>query len=180
MPRPEIRVVALFEDQAHECFVRHLFKRLGLRPVRYENCRNSAGVLQRLGAEVDELCARRHQKNLALVVVIDADEKGLRGRMVELARRVETDGQGGARKETDRIAYLVPALEIENWYVHLVFPEARPVDEARDYKPSREWRELAKDIGDSARRAVAEWPLSPSEVEPPSIIAALAELERVR
>ena len=53
MGRPEVRVVVLFEDQEQECFLRHLARRLGLRPVRYENCQNNAGVIQRLGREVD-------------------------------------------------------------------------------------------------------------------------------
>jgi hypothetical protein len=177
MGRPEVRVVVLFEDQEQECFLRHLAKRLHLYPLRLVNCQNNAGVLQRLGEEVAALRERRHQKNLGLVVAIDADDKGLQGRVDELLARIEAEA--GARRDDERIALVVPAREIENWYVHLCVPEARPVDETRDYKPTAEWRELAKDVGASAKRAVAAWAPEAGRVDPPSLSAARVELERV-
>jgi hypothetical protein len=180
MARAEVRVVVLFEDQAQEAFMRALVKRLKLKPVRWENCRNSVGVLQRLGVEVDALRARKHQRNLALVVVIDADEKGLVGRTTELEARVASEARDGARKDDERITFMVPALEIETWYVHFCCPEARPVDETRDYKLSREWRELAKNVGAAARRAAEVWPEELSPDDPASVKAAVRELARAR
>lgn len=58
MGRPEVRTVLLFEDQAQETFLRRLVKSAGLRPERYQSCRNNVGVLQRLGLEVDALRER--------------------------------------------------------------------------------------------------------------------------
>ncbi len=179
MARPEVRVVVLFEDQAQESFLRHLAKRLGLRPVRYENCQNNAGVLQRLGREVDALRERSFQKNLGLVVVIDGDDKGVQGRVTELLTRIATDS-GSGRGPTERIALVVPAREIENWYVHLCVPSARPIDETRDYKPTPEWRALAKDVGAAAKQAVAVWAPEASRVDPPSLARAREELARVQ
>jgi hypothetical protein len=180
MGRPEVRVIVLFEDQAQECFLRHLSKRLGLRPVRFVNCQNNAGVLQRLGLEVDALREQSHQRNLGLVVVIDADDKGLRGRVDELLARITADASAGGRRDAERIALVVPAREIENWYVHLCVPAARPIDETRDYKPTPEWRLLAKDIGAAAKQGVAVWGPEAGRVDPPSLSAARDELARVQ
>jgi hypothetical protein len=179
MGRPEVRTVLLFEDQAQECFLRRLVKRLGLRPERYENCRNNVGVLQRLGREVDALRERNFQKNVGLVVMIDADDKGARGRLAEVLDRIAKDAQAGARGDGERVALLVPAWEIESWYVHLCVPAERPIDETADYKPTVAWRELAKDLGASAKRAVEAWEPEAGRDDPGSLKAARAELSRV-
>jgi hypothetical protein len=180
MGRPEVRTVILFEDQAQETFLRRLVKSMGLRPERYENCRNNVGVLQRLGLEVDALRERNFQKNVCLVVMIDADNKGLQGRLNELLDRIAKDASSGARKDGERIALVVPAWEIETWYVHLCVPAARPIDETKDYKPTPEWRELVKDLGAAAKRAVEAWAPEPGRTDPPSLTAARAELGRVQ
>ena len=180
MGRPEVRTVLLYEDQEQECFLRRLVKRLGLRPERFENCNNNAGVLQRLGREVDALRERSYQKNVGLVVMIDADNKGLQGRVTELLDRIGKDASGGARKDGERIVLVVPAWEIESWYVHLCVPAARPIDEAKDYKPTPEWRELTKDLGAAAKRAVEGWAPEPERMDPPSLTAAHGELARLQ
>lgn len=180
MGRREVRTVILYEDQEQECLLRRLVKRLGLRPERYENCRNNVGVLQRLGQEVDALRERSYQKNVGLVVMIDADNKGLQGRVTELLDRIARDASDGARRGGERIVLVVPAWEIENWYVHLCVPAARPIDETRDYKPTPEWRELAKDLGAAAKRAVEAWAPEPGRADPPSLTAAREELGRLQ
>jgi hypothetical protein len=180
MGRPEVRTVILFEDQAQETFLRRLVKSMGLRPERYVNCRNNVGVLQRLGEEVDALRQRNFQKNVCLVVMIDADDKGLQGRVMELLDRIATDSSDGGRREGERIALVVPAWEIESWYVHLCVPAARPIDETKDYKPTPEWRALEKDLGAAAKQAVDAWALQAGRVDPPALTAARAELERVQ
>ncbi|WP_437563490.1 hypothetical protein [Sorangium sp. So ce542] len=180
MSRPEVRLVVLYEDKVHDSFLRRLFKkRPGHGRVRFEKCVDSSGVLGRLGREVDALRSQKHQQNLGLVVVIDADEKGLSQRVDELEGRIEADARGGARAAGERIAFVVPALEIETWYVHLCVPSARPVDETRDYKASPAWRELEKDLSAASRRAVDAWPPAPDRQDPPSLSAARDELKRV-
>lgn len=178
MARREVRVVVLYEDRAHDSFLRRLVKKLQLEPVRFEKCGDSTGVLRSLGREVDALRAEKHQRNLGLLACIDADEKGLTGRVAELMRRIAEDTKDGARADAERIALIVPMLEIENWYVHLCIPASRPIDEARDYKPSPEWRELAKDLGAASRRATDAWH-PPLEREPSSLCRARAELSRL-
>ena len=90
------------------------------------------GTIERVAREVDELRSRSYQKNIGLVVVVDADTQGYRGRVQELQEAIATRTSGGSRSPTERIAFVVPAYEIETWYVHLCCPQARPVDELRD------------------------------------------------
>lgn len=176
----EVRVVILFEDKAHKSFLIKLVDRLKLTPVRFEPCRDSTGVLRSLGPEVSALRAKNYQKNLGLVAVIDADEKGLAGRVEELLARLGAD-TGKPRAEAERIALVVPAREIEAWYVHLCCPTARPVDELRDdYKSTPEWKGLEKDLSAAARRAIEAWAPEPGRADPPSLTAARAELDRVQ
>jgi hypothetical protein len=180
MRRADVRVVVLYEDKEQKCFLLRLAERLHLDPVRWRHCRNNVGVLQSLGEEVDALRGRNYQRNLGLVVAIDADDKGLHGRVAELLARIALDASGGPRGDAERIALVVPAWEIETWYVHLCCPEARPVDETRDYKASAEWTQLKKDIGSAAKKAVEAWPPDPDRIDPPSLSAARQELERVQ
>jgi hypothetical protein len=111
--------------------------------------------------------------------MIDADDTSSRARLTELLARIAKDTRDGARTDAERISLVVPAWEIETWYVHLCVPEARPVDEARDYKPSPEWRELAKDVGAAAKRAVEAWAPEPERMDPLSLVVARDELTRV-
>lgn len=180
MSRPEVRIVVLYEDEPHGKFVRHLTSKLGLRPERLEPCGGCVSVLDRF---VQELKAMRHrmkyQHNLGLMVVIDADNASLVPRLRELEDRLLNSGTGGPRGVTERIAYLVPALEIENWYVHLCLPAERPVDEGKDYKPEPAWKGLEKNLGAAARQAVDAWVRADKKEEPASLAAARLELKRL-
>lgn len=177
MPRSSVRLVALFEDDAHERFLRRLTKRLGLRELRFVRCGDCTAVLRAFADEVQVLRSKRHQANLGLLALVDADDPQTAPRRDELDRIVRE--HGGARLDTDRIAYVVPARAIETWYVHLAVPEERPVDPVLDYKQTPAWRELAKDMGDAARRAVEAWDSAP-EADPASLAQARGELERLR
>lgn len=177
MARDEVRVVVLFEDAAHRSFLTRLVDHLGLRPVRFVLCVDCNGVMRQFAAELAAMRPMmRFQPNLALLVCIDADEHGHAGRLRQLEACIAANG--GARTAHDRIACLVPALEIENWYVHLCVPAARPIDESRDYKPSPEWRALAKDLGRAAKDAARAWPSQPHQ-DPPALAAARVELKRL-
>lgn len=181
MSRNEVRVVVLFEDDAQKSFMIRLVDHLNLRPVRFERCGDSTGVLRRMETEIDALRSKKHQRNLGLVIVIDADEKGLQGRTDEILERIQKNTSDGLRIDPERIALVVPAREIEAWYVHLCFPAARPVDEMRDdYKKSPEWRQLEKDLSAAAKRAVGAWDPEPGRVDPSSLTAARKELARVQ
>lgn len=180
MSRTEVRVVVLYEDEQHSKFVRQLTRKLGLRPERFERCGGCGEVMERFVRELRAMRPRMsYQQNLGILVVVDADEPTPAMRLRELAEAVAASNTGGPRAPNERIAYLIPALEIENWYVHLCVPTARPIDEGRDYKPDPVWRALDRELGASARRAVDVWEPSPGRVDPSSIVAAREELARL-
>lgn len=180
MSRPDVRIVVLYEDEPHGKFVRHLTRKLGLRPERLEPCGGCVSVLDRFVLELKAMRNRmKYQHNLGLMVVIDADKASIEPRIRELEERLRISDTGGPRGAAERIAYIVPALEIENWYVHLCVPDARPVDEGKDYKPEPVWKELEKDLGAAARQAIEAWVRADNKGEPSSLTAARLELERL-
>lgn len=174
-----VRVTALFEDSAHEYMLRSLLQRLGLRPrdVDYQRCVDCTRVERRLVDEVRNLRSKNYQHNIGILVVIDADGYGHAGRKRRLDALLRDAGLEG-RQSTDRIAYVVPTLEGENWFVYFCCPEARPIDEARDYKASPEWRALRDDLGSAARRLADAW-FPAHEGEPSAVRDARIELKRV-
>ena len=180
----EVRVIVVYEDVAHGKFVRNLVRNLGLRNLRYEPMGDCTRVLARYGDELDTMRSKMtFQKDLGLVIMVDADGKGLPdGGLTERKRSLEriTETHGGARQPDERIVWLVPALEIEAWYLHLCDPSVRPVDEGADYKPDPRWKALDADLAGTAQRAVAAWHPEPGRIDPPSMEDARTEFRRLR
>lgn len=175
----KVRLIVLFEDAAHEYLLRNLLRRLNFSPhsVVYERCGDCTRVERRLVDEVRNIRRKNYQHNIGILVMIDADAYGREGRkrrLDELLRSAEL----AERQTSERIAYVVPSLESENWYVHFCCPEARPIDETRDYKTSQEWRTMLRDLGSAARKLADAWS-PPLADEPPAIRDARKELQRV-
>lgn len=186
MPADAVRLVALYEDRAQEAFVRGLTRRLGLRPERLIRCGDCERVVAALAQELQVTRARMtYQRNLGLLVVLDADAEngpakrgGFSARLRWLEETVICSDTGGPRGADERISFLVPALEIESWYIHLCVPALRPISEHTDYKESAPWRSLAEDLGKAAKEAMLVWE-PPLVGEPASISAARGELTRL-
>jgi hypothetical protein len=173
-------LVVLFEDNAHESLLRQvLSKAYGLKSpkVRYMRCTDCVGVEKSLPGEVQRLREKRHQRSRGLLVVIDVDRFGVDGRKRRLDA-VLTESGLVARQQGGRIAYVVPRLEAENWYVHFCCPARRPVDEAHDYKSDGDWRRLEKNLGAAARELARAWGEALDE-DLPSIADARREFTRV-
>lgn len=173
-------LVALFEDSAHESLLRHLLRRvygLDQRKVRYRRCVDCVGVERALVGEVRNLRSKNYQMSRALLVVIDADHLGVDGRKRRLDELL-TDAGLEPRNASERIAYVVPRLEAENWYIHFCCPGRRPVREDLDFKQDKDWRRLKEDLGAAARQLAKTW-RSPVPGEPPSIVDARREFARV-
>lgn len=179
MPRNEVRVVVLYEDDAQGHFVRRLVQKLKLRPERLELCGDCNRVLSQFRLEVEMLQRKKNQRNLKLIVVIDADDSSRDKRLADLEGIVGSV-LGSRSGEEERIAFVIPAWEIETWYVHLCCPEARPIDESRkDYKSDPAWKTLLPDLGYAAKRAVEVWQPEKDRLDPPSLVAARDELQRL-
>jgi hypothetical protein len=173
-------LIVLFEDSAHESLARQILTRCyGFTPakVRYIRCTDCTGVERALPGEVQRLRTRNYQKGRALLIIIDADEYGVEGRKRRLDKILKDAGQN-PRDTGERIAYVVPRLEAENWYLHFCCPGRRPIDEGNDYKRDPDWRRLNDDLGVAARDVARAWHAR-EEHEPPSVQDARLELARI-
>lgn len=172
-------VVVLFEDDCHESFARRLL-RIGYgyepRTVRYRRCVDCTGVERAFLEEVEYLRSRNYQRGRALIVIIDADKYGVAGRKQRLAALLLAATME-PRDDAERIAYVVPRLEIENWYMHFCVPARRPIDEEQDYKHDSDWRALVKDLGAAAKTIAQGW-AEPGPHAPPSLQDGRRELDR--
>ena len=130
-----VRGVLLCEDSQHEAFaLRFLRKagwdRRGLRVVMAPPGKGSAAafVQRQFPLELGE--SRRRHSAKSLVVMVDGDERGLRGRLEDLARACRA--QGVASWQEDGGAYVfVPTRSIESWLAYL--DGALDVDETKAY-----------------------------------------------
>lgn len=173
-------LVVLFEDAGHLSFARQVLKHCyGRTPrmVRYQPCVDCTGVERALPGEVQHFRSRNYQRGRALLVIIDADTYGVEGRKHRLDGILRSAGLD-SRNDNERIAYVIPRLEVENWYIHFCCPEHRPIDEARDYKRDPGWKRLKDDLGSAARDLARAW-LTPEQHEPPSVQDARRELARI-
>ncbi len=112
-----------------------------------------------------------------MLVIIDADQFGVEGRKHRLDGILRSAGLR-PRSDGERIAYVIPRLEAENWYIHFCCPERRPVGEEHDYKRDPDWKHLKDDLGAAARKLARAW-RSPEQHEPPSVQDARRELARM-
>jgi hypothetical protein len=173
-------IVVLFEDAGHESLARQILQRCyGFTPrmVRYKRCVDCTGVERALPGEVQHFRSRNYQRGRALLVIIDADQYGVDGRKHRLDGILRSAGLS-PRSDDERIAYVIPRLEAENWYIHFCCPERRPVDEDHDYKRDPDWKQLKDDLGAAARELARAW-RSPEQHEPPSVQDARRELARM-
>src|SRR5678816_3410471 len=88
------RVRLLCEDRRTDRFLRRLCKRFDVFVLESDVAPAGIGdaslwVRKRYAACVELLRARRHQRNLGLIVAIDGDNKGLDRRKAELAAELE-------------------------------------------------------------------------------------------
>lgn len=183
MPRRDAQIVVLAEDKQQRAFVSRLLQGLGYHPRRLRllapPAHKSGGatfVLQRYPVEVK--AHRRKatfQKSLRLLVIIDADEGDVDRRLRELDGRLEANDEP-KRGDDEGIAILVPERNIETWIRWL---HGEPVDDSTRY-PKHKGRE--KECAEAVRRLLEliRGGQGLPEGCPPSLIAAVAELERLK
>jgi len=183
MPRRDATIVVLAEDKQQRAFVSRLLQGLGYHPRRLrplappaDKSGGATFVLQKYPVEVREHRRKAtYQKSLRLLVVIDADEGDVDKRLNELHARLEADGQS-ERGDDEGIAILVPDRNIETWIRWL---RGEPVDDSTHY-PKHKGRE--KQCADAVRRLLdlIQGGKGLPEGCPPSLIAAVKELERLK
>lgn len=133
-----VNVVILCEDRQHEAFARRFLEKMGrgLRVQRVEINPKGRGsgeqfVRQRFAKELAYYRARQHRVEQALIVVIDADRYSVAQRVEQVDAAAVEGGQARRRSE-ERVAFFVPAWNIETWVAYL---DGQSVDEENDTYP---------------------------------------------
>jgi hypothetical protein len=118
--------------------------------------------------EVREYRRKRSRLNIGLVVFMDADNKSVADRLIELERDLGRE----KRQPDERIGIFIPKRNIETWIRHL---QGKSVDEQTEYPHLDKEGDCKPLVAQLARDRHTPLP----EGAPPSLRAACAELERI-
>ncbi len=125
MARRQVQYVLVCEDQQQEAFVRRFLKETGLlknrRKLRIERASAGIGSAEQFvrAQYVKELTVgRRHPVERTLIIVIDGDKYGVKGRLRQLDKACDEKGID-VRMSTDRVAKFIPTWNIETWLAYL-------------------------------------------------------------
>jgi hypothetical protein len=114
--------------------------------------------------------AKKHQANFGVLVMIDGDNEGVKGRKLSLLQ------SSNDQRDDLRLAIWVPTRNIETWVKYLSGSPLPPSAawELDDFKHevTRRWDEVVS-------RAIAGWLTMPSPLEVPSLEDACLELRRL-
>lgn len=145
MSKPS-QVIVVLEDDHHKMLIYRYLRKRGMEPreIRIERSPSGEGsaeswVRQRSVKEVSEYRSRQARARTALIVVIDADNHTVLGRLGQLDRALEDAGKQTVAA-SEQIGRLVPKRNVETWILCL---HGEAVDEETDYKTTRnDWKEL--------------------------------------
>jgi hypothetical protein len=131
VPR-KLRCALLCEDLEQERLLRPILQKLFCR-VYVEPRKPNGGAAFVLGqvARRARTVRQRPHESVGLVIVIDGDATGLRGRLEEVQGCLSAGGLPGADSDP-RIAVCVPCRNVETWELWLL--GRRDLDEVTDYK----------------------------------------------
>ncbi|OQX27372.1 MAG: hypothetical protein BWK80_05680 [Desulfobacteraceae bacterium IS3] len=137
----DLRIDILCEDIAHHRFIRKYleYKGVGKRNIKdFGNLKshNNGTVLKHYPECVKTYRSKaNHQKNITLVVMIDADDKKLEERLRDFDKKLDAkkaELNQKTRDDDEKIAIFVPARNIETWF-HYIFGYT-DCNEQDDYK----------------------------------------------
>ncbi|MBI5525199.1 MAG: hypothetical protein HY897_02615 [Deltaproteobacteria bacterium] len=138
MNRRNVQLVILCEDGQQECFLRRFLKKCGhgrreLRVVKAPPGRGAADkfVRKHFPTELRAWRTQRGHVSQTVVVMIDGDKLGVRGRLIDLDQDCRAAGVE-TRQPGDRVAVFVPTWCIETWFAYL---DGNVVDEDRSDYP---------------------------------------------
>ena len=183
----DVRVVILCEDDQHKQFVKRFlgkYLRWSQRDLskflRVNMHQKGAGSAERYVREkyLDELELHRignvMRNDLRLIVMIDGDKEGVEARLHSLDKSCSNKNVS-LRKNSEKIAVLVPTWNIETWLAYL---KGETVDETRKDYPKAISSEDFQSCIEALVRMCRENKLGPPA--PRSLEAACKEFERLR
>lgn len=171
-------VVVRCEDLQQRAFLyRYLIEKgVGRREVQVEHCPAGKGdaknwVRQQHVTEVRAVRGKPHL-SIALITMLDADDRSVVDRKQELDRDLAESGQE-RRQPSERIAVLVPRRNIETWIHRL---RGNAVNETDSYPRYRgEERRCCEAVHEFVRRCPAQM----VDDDPPSLRDGCDELTRL-
>jgi hypothetical protein len=138
MPR-QVRIVILCEDTQQEVFVRYLLEEYNFnsRKIRAEKAPKGLGdaqqyVINNFPQELQKYRSRSHDKNIALITVIDADELSCqekKHRLVSKCKQLRIEPP----MDNENVFIFLAKRNTETWLKYLENPEEQ-LSEAEDYK----------------------------------------------
>ena len=171
-------VIILCEDIQQEVFARTFLVECGIPGARIRTVplpKAGAGesfVRRQFPQEVRAYRQRMNRMNVGLVVLIDADNKTVKDRFVELNQALKEAGLP-IRQQDEKIGIFVPRRNIETW---IYFLRGRVVDEKTRYSHFKHHEGDCKPL----IRQLAENRCNPlPENTPPSMHTACQELPRI-
>lgn len=133
----KVQVVLLCEDSQHEAFARRFLEkeRWSIRQIRVVKAPRGSGsgeqfIRNHFPDEIKAYRSRKHHVACALLVLVDGDKIGVKGRMGELDDACRERGISSRYTDEDVLVF-VPTWRIETWLAYL---EGQAADETkRDY-----------------------------------------------
>lgn len=190
---PEVTI--LCEDIDQERFIREYLICRGWDKRKIKDLSNTKGqaiknnnalIVRDYPKLVNSYNRSRNYRNIAVVVMIDADNDTLDHRMRSLHIALD-ETAGNSNKDTrnsdDKVAIFVPARNIETWFHYInSYPSGHECDEMTDYKDktmsTKERIELAKRSARILAREIC--PRGVDGIALPSLRHACKELQRLQ
>jgi hypothetical protein len=170
-----VNVVILCEDPQHAAFAQRFLKCVGrgMRVLRVEISPQGRGsgeqyVRERFARELAFFRERKHRVEQALIVIIDADLRTLADRIEQFKQAAIAGGQK-PRSDDERVAYFIPARNIETWLAYLDGQNVNEKDSYPRLEHARECQRHVNILHDICKQGMLRQP------SPPSLEAACKE-----
>ena len=178
MARRQAKYVLVCEDQQHEAFARRFLDEMGFikgkRNLRVERASTGTGSAEQFVRQtyVEELdSGRRIHVDRTLIIVIDGDNYGVKGRLRQLDEACEAE-RVDVRSSKDKVAVFIPTWNIETWLAYL---GGDAVNEGQsDYPKLSRPRECAKHVKNLAAMCKSKNLRAPA---PGSLVEACSEYD---
>ena len=179
-----VQIVLLCEDRQHETFGRRFLEKAGwtIRHIRVERAPKGRGageqfVRNRFPEELEEYRRRKHRVSVALLVMVDGDNRGVERRIDELDTACR-ERNIPCRDAGERVLVFVPTWRIETWLAYL---GGETVDEGkRDYPRLPRPRECQPHVDSLAAKNFMCRSGALREPAPSSLATACTEYRRWR
>jgi hypothetical protein len=186
---PEVTI--LCEDIDQERFIRQYLICRGLEKHKIKDFGNPKGrdiknnnaLILKHYPELIKSHRTRKNRNLAVVVMIDADEDSVSDKMRSLHKKLD-EAAGNLNKDTrlpnEKVAIFVPARNIETWFYYIM--EGQECNEITKYKDDNMSAEERIKLAKSAAKKLAReiCPQGVDRITLPSLRYACTELQRLQ